>query len=221
MSWFDCTSGRRALGLLMRARPAAGYPGREWHERQRTVPFTPPFSFVNRLTLGPLNSAYYRLGRLHRGRRIVHYRPFLFPLDALHDWNRLYGPRGFYQYQCVVPPASGPQAVAEMLDAVAISREGSVLAVLKTFGDRQAPGMMSFVHPGVTLALDFRNAKGAEPLFQRLDAIVREAGGRVYLAKDSRMPKAMFEATYPRLGEFRRYRDPGMSSALSRRLMDG
>jgi hypothetical protein len=107
-----------------------------------------------------------------------------------------------------------------MLKEIARSGEGSFLAVLKTFGNRQSVGMMSFPQPGVTLALDFPN-KGERTLklLSRLDAIVREAGGRIYLAKDARMPRDLFEAGYPRLAEFLKYRDPGMSSALSRRLI--
>jgi hypothetical protein len=92
--------------------------------------------------------------------------------------------------------------------------------VLKTFGDREAPGMLSFAQPGVTLALDFPNhGARTHSLFERLDAIVREAGGRIYMAKDARMPRDLFEAGYPRLHAFSAYRDPGISSALSRRLM--
>lgn len=106
-----------------------------------------------------------------------------------------------------------------MLAAIRRSGSGSFLAVLKTFGERSAPGMLSFAQPGVTLALDFPNRAGTEALFERLDAIVAEAGGRIYLAKDARMPRALFEAGYPRLPEFLPYRDTGISSALSRRLM--
>jgi hypothetical protein len=107
-----------------------------------------------------------------------------------------------------------------MLGEIARSGEGSFLAVLKTFGDRQPVGMLSFPRPGVTLALDFPNQGDAtQKLFARLDAIVREAGGRIYAAKDARMPRELFEAGYPRLNEFMKYRDPGISSALSRRLM--
>ena len=99
-------------------------------------------------------------------------------------------------------------------------RHGSFLTVLKTFGDRPAVGMLSFPRDGATLALDFPNAGDrSRRLFDRLDAIVREAGGRLYPAKDARMPRDLFEAGYPRLQEFLRFRDPGISSALSRRLM--
>jgi len=107
-----------------------------------------------------------------------------------------------------------------MLQAIARSGEGSFLAVLKTFGSRSSPGLLSFARPGTTLALDFPNrGERTARLFERLDAIVREAGGALYPAKDARMPRALFEAGYPRLNEFLQWRDPGMSSALSRRLM--
>jgi hypothetical protein len=107
-----------------------------------------------------------------------------------------------------------------MLDEIARSRMGSFLAVRQTFGDRPAPGLLSFPMAGTTLALDFPNHGDATlALFQRLDAIVLAAGGRLYPAKDARMPRAMFEAGYPRLPEFLRFRDPGISSSLSRRLL--
>ncbi|MBS0547085.1 MAG: FAD-binding oxidoreductase [Proteobacteria bacterium] len=219
VSWIDCTSGIEVRGLFLRARPAADGGGRRHRTRDRAVPFTPPVSVVNRLNLRSLNAAYYELGRRKPGVRIEHYEPFLYPLDGIGAWNRLYGPRGFYQYQCVVPFEPGPQAIRDMLGAIAEAREGSILAVLKTFGERRPPGLLSFVQPGITLALDFRNSPGVLGLFERLDAIVRAAGGRLYPAKDARMPREMFEAGYPRLPEFLPYRDPGMSSAMSRRLM--
>ena len=132
----------------------------------------------------------------------------------------MYGPRGFFQYQSVVPREVGCDAVQAMLGEIARAGEGSFLAVLKTFGNREAVGMMSFPRPGVTLALDFPNRGDRTlKLFDRLNAIVREAGGRIYLAKDACMPRELFEAGYPRLSEFMQYRDPGISSALSRRLI--
>lgn len=107
-----------------------------------------------------------------------------------------------------------------MLKEIARSGDGSFLAILKTFGHRQSVGMLSFPQPGVTLALDFPNhGARTHKLFERLDAIVREAGGRIYLAKDARMPRDLFEAGYPLLAEFQKFRDPGISSELSRRLM--
>ena len=218
VSWIDCTAGDAGRGLFLRARPAADQHG-VWRGRQLSFPVVPPVSLVNRLTLRPLNQLYWWLNQRHLGRRIVHYQPFLFPLDAIADWNRAYGPAGFYQYQCVVPRENAADAIAGLLAAIARSGDGSVLAVLKTFGERWPPGLLSFARPGVTLALDFHNRAGIEALFERLDALVVAAGGRLYPAKDARMPRAVFEAGYPRLGEFVRYRDPGISSAMSRRLM--
>jgi FAD/FMN-containing dehydrogenase len=219
VSWIDCRSGSDTRGLFMRARPAAKSSGGTWRERLRRVPVTPPISLVNRLSLGPFNALYYHLHRRQAGVRTVHYQPFLFPLDAVLEWNRLYGPKGFFQYQCVVPGTAAGDALGEILSAVARSGEGSVLAVLKTFADRPATGLMSFPREGATLALDFRNAPAIVPLFERIDAIVRAAGGRIYLAKDARMPRDLFEATYPNIAPFARFRDPGMSSAMSRRLI--
>ena len=219
VSWIDCLS-RRGRGIFLRANHAPALARSEPAPSGRSLPFTPPVSLVNPVSLRVLNAAYYALNSYRAGPAAAHYGSFFYPLDHLLEWNRMYGPKGFYQYQSVVPRAAGPAAVAAMLDAIANAGDGSFLAVLKTFGERRAPGMLSFAQPGVTLALDFPNA-GARTarLFERLDAIVREAGGRIYLAKDARMPRALFEAGYPRLDEFRAFRDPDIGSALSRRLM--
>jgi hypothetical protein len=141
-------------------------------------------------------------------------------LDNLLQWNRLYGPKGFFQYQCVVPRLSGNASIQAMLDEIARSQQGSFLAVLKTFGNREPVGMLSFPQPGVTLAVDFPNlGQRTLDLFNRLDTIVRQAGGRIYMAKDARMPRELFVAGYPKLTEFLPYRDPHISSSMSRRLM--
>lgn len=219
VAWIDCTSGRDPRGLFLRARPTQEPGGKSWRERVRRVPFTPPVSLVNPLSLKPFNALYHGLGRRRSGVRLVHHEPFLYPLDSMHDWNRLYGQAGFFQYQSVVPRLAALETTREMLEAISRSGEGSFLAVLKTFGDRPPAGLLSFPREGVTLALDFRNSRALPPLFTRLDEIVRGAGGRLYPAKDARMPRTLYEATYPNLPAFSAHRDPGMSSALSRRLM--
>ncbi len=221
VSWIDCLSGAATRGLFMRGNHRAGVAGKLPHGKRRAVPFVPPISLVNRLSLRPFNAAYYELKQRQRGLKIEHYEPFFYPLDNLLAWNRIYGPKGFYQYQSVMPRAAGRDAIAAMLQAIAVAGEGSFLAVLKTFGQRESVGMMSFPQAGVTLALDFPNKGSAtQRLFARLDAIVQEAGGRIYPAKDARMSRAMFTAGYPRLQEFLNYRDPGLHSAFSQRLMD-
>lgn len=220
VSWIDCMNNRGGRGIFMRGNPSHAAIGRLPRSKKRSLPFTPPISLVNRLSLKPLNLSYYHLNRLKAGKGIVHYEPFSYPLDNLLEWNRMYGPRGFYQYQSVVPRQVGKEAISAMLNEIARSGEGSFLAVLKTFGDRKSRGLLSFPQPGVTLALDFPNrGERTQRLFMRLDAIVGEAGGRLYPAKDSRMPRDLFEAGYPQLGQFLGYRDPGISSAFSRRIM--
>ena len=235
VSWIDCLSGPTLRGIFMRgnhlsqaqtdARPflraALAAQQRKASGKALAMPFVPPVSLVNGLSLKPFNWTYYQLQKLKSGFDVVHYEPFFYPLDNLQHWNRMYGPRGFFQYQSVVPREGGQAAVQAMLDAISDSGEGSFLAVLKTFGNREAKGLLSFPMPGVTLALDFPNrGERTLKLFEQLDAIVREAKGRLYMAKDARMPRDLFEAGYPRLSEFVTHRDPGISSAMSRRLME-
>ena len=218
VSWIDCLH-RDGRGIFMRANPVAVDAPLPAPRTEYRVPLVPPVSLVNRLSLRPFNALYYASKR-RRTNSVQHYESFHHPLDALMDWNRIYGPRGFYQYQCVLPFASGRDGIHALLDRIAAAGMGSFLAVLKTFGQRESSGMLSFAMPGVTLALDFPNeGERTLKLFAALDAIVRAGGGRLYPAKDARMPRALFEAGYPRLAEFLPHRDPGISSAMSRRLM--
>ncbi len=220
VSWIDCLAGSGGRGLFMRGNPTNTTEKPTPQGRKLTMPIVPPISLVNRLSLRPFNMTYFHLKKLRAGRALTHYESFFYPLDNLLEWNRMYGPKGFYQYQSVVPREVGEDATQSMLKEIGRSGDGSFLAVLKTFGNRQSPGMLSFPQPGVTLALDFPNhGARTQKLFERLDAIVREAKGRIYMAKDARMPKTLFEAGYPRLTEFIQYRDQGISSSLSRRLM--
>ncbi len=220
VSWIDCITGAGGRGLFMRGNSTNIGEHPVPQVRKLTMPIVPPVSLVNRLSLRLFNMAYYHLKKRQAGRAITHYEPFFYPLDNLLEWNRIYGPKGFFQYQSVVPREVGQDAVQSMLREIARSGDGSFLAVLKTFGNRQSVGMLSFPQPGVTLALDFPNhGERTYKLFERLNAIVSEAKGRIYMAKDACMPRELFEAGYPRLAEFMKYRDPGISSGLSRRLM--
>ena len=220
VSWIDCVASGGGRGLFMRGNPVSVDSKREPHRRSLAMPVVPPISMVNQTSLRAFNSAYFQFNKRRSGKQLTHYEPFLYPLDNILEWNRMYGPRGFYQYQSVVPRENGRDATDLMLREIARSGQGSFLAVLKTFGERIPIGMLSFPRPGVTLALDFPN-RGEETLklLDRLDAIVRDAGGRIYLAKDARMSREMFEFGYPKIADFHQYRDPGMSSAMSRRLL--
>jgi L-gulonolactone oxidase len=149
----------------------------------------------------------------------VHYDPFLFPLDRIHDWNRLYGRRGFFQHQSVVPMANAPSAINRLLALSAGDRQGSFLVVLKLFGPRRSPGLLSFPMEGATLALDLPN-RGEETrdLLARMAYVVRAAGGRIYPAKDAVLSGEAFRAAYPRWREVEAHRDPAIISDFWRRV---
>ncbi|MGP1681634.1 MAG: FAD-binding oxidoreductase [Giesbergeria sp.] len=222
VSWMDCLD-KRGRGVFMRGNHCTAGTPVPTHTPPKgylTMPFTPPLSLVNAASLRAFNTLYYHLHRLRSGRSVSHYRPFFYPLDGIAHWNRMYGARGFYQYQCVVPFEGGEQAIAALLAQIAQSGQGSFLAVLKTFGYRPSLGLLSFPQPGITLALDFPNLGDKTlNLFNHLDAIVSAAGGRIYPAKDARMPTHLFQSGYPQWEGILPYRDPGISSAMSRRLM--
>ncbi|MGE0628837.1 MAG: FAD-dependent oxidoreductase [Hyphomicrobiaceae bacterium] len=223
VAWIDCTSGGRSKGvhgLFSRANfLAAGTLDPHKEHASASLPVEVPAGLINRWTLKAFNRLYYAAGCRKRGLRLVHYAPFFYPLDAVRNWNRAYGRSGFYQYQCVIPMASAEPAIAQMLLAIAASGEGSALAVLKTFGNKPSPGMLSFPFEGVTLALDFANRSSRTlELFNRLDWIVAQAGGRLYPAKDGRMPASMFRAGYPMLDRFTPHIDPRFRSDFWRRM---
>jgi FAD/FMN-containing dehydrogenase len=220
VAWIDCMASM-PRGVLMAGDHADDLL--DAPSGEKNVPLTPPFSLINNASLRAFNAAYF--SKPWPGgwpaEQTVHYQPFFYPLDAIGHWNRIYGPRGFYQYQSVVPQAVAREATGEMLAAIAASGQGSFLAVLKTLGKQSTPGMLSFPMAGTTLALDFPNRSGPTlKLFERLDAIVRAAGGRLYAAKDARMPGSMFRETYPQWQAFQSFVDPKFSSGFWRRVME-
>ncbi len=222
VAWTDCLARGPQLGRghFLRANHAGPLAqGRLPGSHARQMPFTPPFSLVNRWSLGAFNTLYYHRQRQHSCAGVQHYRPYFYPLDAIQHWNRLYGRQGFQQYQCVLPPAQAEAACSALLRTIATSGEGSFLAVLKQFGDHAAPGWLSFARPGTTLALDFaQRGEATRSLFERLDQIVLEAGGAIYPAKDAHMPAKLFRLAYPRWQELEARRDPALCSAFWRRV---
>jgi FAD/FMN-containing dehydrogenase len=221
VSWIDCLSGGSSAGrgLFTRAQHSSNGPLQNDSGSSPGIPFDPPVNLLNSLSIRAFNTLYFHAGRFKKGPMQFPYRPFFFPLDAIANWNRLYGSRGFYQYQSVVPPAVAADATAEMLRQIRTAGEGSFLAVLKTFGSKASPGLMSFPMEGTTLALDFPN-RGADTLklLGRLDDVVRQAKGRLYPAKDGRLPRRMFFSGYPNLERFTAQLDPGISSSFWRRI---
>lgn len=224
VAWIDCRSQGSTLGRghFIRANHAGAQPGHVPSQRPRrrlTMPVYAPGFVLNHYTIAAFNALYFHRQRRKHQRQLVHYEPFFYPLDAISHWNRIYGRRGFFQYQCVVPYSDDLQALKAILKAIADAREGSFLSVLKTFGAIRSPGMLSFPRPGVTLALDFPN-RGPRTLalLERLDGITRAHGGAVYPAKDARMSARSFQHYYPQWSTFSDYVDHGFSSSFWRRV---
>ncbi|WP_342630801.1 FAD-binding oxidoreductase [Marinobacter alkaliphilus] len=221
VAWIDClASGEsRGRGILLTGdhAPAQSQPI-GYRPREKRMLIDPPFSMINHFTLKTFNALYYRQPVRPQG-TLTHYTPFFYPLDAIQNWNRIYGKKGFFQYQCVIPPENAQAAIADLLDTIARHSDGSFLAVLKMFGNKKSVGMLSFPRPGATLALDFPN-RGSRTLnlLSALDDIVRSAKGALYPAKDARMPADLFQSGYPAWQDFSRFVDPHFSSSFWRRV---
>jgi decaprenylphospho-beta-D-ribofuranose 2-oxidase len=180
-----------------------------------------PNHLMNHWTVKAFNEAWFRKAPRTRRDETTHLAAFFHPLDGVAEWNRLYGSRGLVQYQFAVP-ASAEEALTEAVRRIAAAGHASFLAVLKRFGPGN-PGMLSFPQEGWTLALDLPADPGLAPLLDALDALVLEAGGRIYLAKDARARPETLRRMYPRLEEFQEVRrriDPRgvFTSDLARRL---
>lgn len=215
VAWIDSLAGGTGFGrsLLHRgehAMPdelpvaARAAPLRPPRKRAARVAFDVPAGLLNRWTARAFNFAYWERHRRRTAARIVDYDSFFYPLDGLLDWNRIYGQRGFLQYQCVFPLDASQAGLTRLLSEIGRSRLGSFLAVLKLLG----PGGrgLSFPMQGYTLALDFPFTPPLLGLLDQLDAIVLDHGGRIYLAKDARMSADTFARSYPTLGWFEQVR---------------
>lgn len=224
VAWIDCLAAGRNLGrsLLMVGEHADQGPLVAHQNRAIPIPIELPSGLMNKVTMSAFNSLYFNktLRKVHT--RQVPYAPFFYPLDALSDWNRLYGAGGFLQYQFVLPLSSGVEGLRNILQKIAKSGRGSMLAVLKIFG-KGNHNPLSFPFEGFTLALDFKAEPAVFALLDELDALVSSHGGRIYLTKDARMTKQTFRDSYPRWREFEDVREKyfamgHFASAQSKRL---
>ena len=161
---------------------------------QLNLPFNSPAFLLNSLTIGLFNGTYYKFAG-KQAQKKIHFDSYFFPLDRINNWNRLYGGRGFLQYQFVIPTDSARLGIGEILRQVRASGKGSFLSVLKKFGAANK-NYLSFPMEGYTLALDFKFEKSLLPLLNELDEIVLSHGGRHYLAKDARMSEHTFKQSY-------------------------
>lgn len=208
VAWIDCqaTGSLTGRSLVMLGEHAASgtliMPGR----RVLSVPVDFPGWLLNPHSIRAFNALYYHRVRAKHSSRRLHYEAFFYPLDSLKDWNRLYGKGGFTQYQFVIPKAAGLAGVSGILRRIAGSGRGSFLAVLKLLGPENA-NYLSFPIEGYTLALDFKLQRGLFDLFEELDAMVFDHGGRIYLAKDCRLNAAGFQRGYPRWEAFQAVRE--------------
>jgi FAD/FMN-containing dehydrogenase len=232
VAWIDCLAAAQSLGraVLMLANDvkASDLPASlQRHaltvpaKRTKTVPFCCPIFLLNPWSVKAFNALYYAKHR--EGRWCVDYDTFFYPLDNVQHWNRLYGRRGFVQYQALLPLETSRCGLIALLEKIVGSKRASFLAVLKSTGPA-SQGMLSYPYPGHTLALDFLNTgEDLHQLVRELDAILLKHGGRLYLAKDSMMTSDIFDAMYPRLPEFKEVKakiDPNARfvSSQARRL---
>ncbi|MFT4739252.1 MAG: decaprenylphospho-beta-D-ribofuranose 2-oxidase [Sediminicola sp.] len=165
------------------------------------IPFSFPSFSLNKLTIGLFNWLYYNKNLRKEQNSITNYDSFFYPLDNLLNWNRIYGKKGFIQYQFVIPKDDGGKGIIHILKLISNKGMTSFLAVLKTMG-KEDLGYISFPKEGYTLALDFPIKKGLFEFLDELDQEILKLGGRLYLAKDARMDKATFHQTYEGISDF-------------------
>lgn len=211
VAWIDCLGSGASLGrsLLMFGEHAAREelpadrqpsPFAIPAKRRLTVPFDAPSFALNSLTVRAFNALYYHKGALSAGDSLVDWDSYFYPLDAILGWNRIYGRKGFTQFQCALPLESSERGLQALLTTTARHGLGSFLAVLKRFGPQS--GGFSFPMEGYTLALDFPATPKGLALLSELDRITVDHGGRFYLAKDARMTPATLRAADPRVEDF-------------------
>lgn len=221
VSWFDCFSGDSdGLRGLYTSGNFTESRLDESPYQSVSIPIHAPECILNRFTISAFNELYFKkqMKKVHQS--TMHYTPFFYPLDAIGDWNKLYGKSGFLQYQCVIPFEHAQDVISDMLGMMKKKRMGSFLVVLKSFGEIQSKGILSFPKPGLTIAMDFpMRGKETLALLNQFDEIVSMAEGRVYPAKDARMSSKHFREWYPGYEIVQRLKDPNIESTFWNRMM--
>lgn len=224
VAWIDCLAKGKNLGrcLLMVGEHSNDGDLNYKQTKKLNVPFNFPSFTLNKLTVTAFNTLYYNRVFKKVSNQKITIDKFFYPLDAINNWNRIYGSKGFTQYQFVLPIDKSFEGLKQILTKIAASGKGSFLAVLKLFG-KGNENYLSFPKEGYTLALDFKIEKGLFELLDELDKVVLDCGGRIYLTKDSRVDKDTFVDGYEMIEEFRNIRKQynlknTFSSLQSRRL---
>jgi len=207
VAWIDCLAKGETLGksLLMVGHFKNDNNLNYSSKRQFSIPFTFPSFALNKFSVKTFNWLYYHKVRHHISKQTVDIDTFFYPLDSIGEWNRIYGKNGFTQYQFILPKKTSYAGLEEILHTISKSGKGSFLAVLKLYGKANS-NWLSFPMEGYSLALDFKIEKGLFDLLDSLDKIVVKYNGRIYLTKDVRVQKEIFEQGYPNIKLFREYR---------------
>ncbi len=224
VAWIDCLAKGKALGrsLLILGEHSLDGGIKPLSSPKLTVPMVLPTFTLNKWTIKAFNTLYYHKVRRKETNNTVPIGNYFYPLDVLNGWNKIYGKNGFTQYQFVLPLANSFEGLQEVLQKIAAFGKGSFLSVLKLFGKGNA-NYLSFPMEGYTLTLDFKIEPGLFDMLEELDKIILKHGGRIYLTKDVRVSKEVFEKGYPMIEEFRALRkkygmDKMFQSLQSKRL---
>lgn len=218
VAWVNTNS--EGAGIYTRGNFAKVENQKDFYDfNQVLLPFPVEIDLINPLSVHIFNTLYYTKQFENKLKGIVHYNPFFYPLDAVTGWNKVYGKKGFLQYQFVLPHSAGLPALKKIFKIITESGNSSFLTVLKTFGNVKSPGMLSFPKPGITMAIDFKiNNSNIFRMLDKADSVLSDYGGILYPAKDARMSANHFKEFYPNWSEFQQYIDPKFSSGFWKRV---
>lgn len=222
VAWLDCLNGQSGVrGIYIRGNHSEKNNELVTHNDPLiSIPELTAMPLVNNLTSKIFNILYYNKQVGSSLSAIQHYEPFFYPLDAILNWNLFYGRPGFMQFQCMIP-FENLKSFEKLMDLIRNSGQGSFLSVLKTFGDIESPGLLSFPEEGITLCLDFPHlGEKTNSLFRAMEDIVVKANGKMYPAKDQTMKPESFKQFYPNWEKILPYKDPNLSSSFWKRVME-
>jgi len=203
VAWLDCvaTNAKQGRSIVSLGEFENDGTHQDKPATNISIPFHTPGLLLNRHSISAFNMAYFNLKKHGKNNKQVHFNDYFFPLDGIKNWNRLYGKKGLIQYQFLLPLETAKEGIKHVLSRLKSSGNFSFLSVLKKFG-KANENWLSFPFPGYTLTLDFKFQERLLPFLDELDKVIIDHGGRLYLAKDSRMSKETFQKCYPRWQDF-------------------